>query len=121
MNPIEETVFDHAPIRLIAKKTDNSPGIIIKDCENIYPSGQKLNRLLILYPLDYRYSLQWRQAAETKGGMTPSEIEEFVKYFWKSLHPQLFLPPLLKQAELVVEINQDNQSGKNQLSVSSNQ
>ena len=112
MNPVEETVFDHAPDPINSEEDRQFARDNNQRLREYLPLWSKIDRLLILYPLDYRYSLQWRQAAEAKGGMNPSEIEEFVKYFWKSLHPQLFLPPLLKQAHLVVEINQDHSLGK---------
>ena len=112
MNPVEETVFDHAPDPINSEEDRQFARDNNQRLREYLPLWSKIDRLLILYPLDYRYSLQWRQAAEAKGGMNPSEIEEFVKYFWKSLHPQLFLPPLLKQADLVVEINRDHSLGK---------
>jgi D-glycerate 3-kinase len=112
MRPVEETVFDHAPDPINNEEDRQFAKDNNQRLREYLPLWAKIDRLLILYPLDYRWSLQWRQAAEPKGGMNQSEIEEFVKYFWKSLHPQLFLPPLLKQADLVVEINQDHSVGR---------
>ena len=84
------------------------------------PLWEKLDSLIVLYPTDYRYSLTWRKQAERqmiaagKSGMTDSEIEEFVNYFWRSLHPELFINPLIQSSsvDLVIEINADHSFGK---------
>jgi D-glycerate 3-kinase len=112
MRPVEEKVFDHAPDPINNEEDRQFARDNNQRLREYLPLWAKIDRLLILYPLDYRWSLQWRQAAEAKGGMEKSEIEKFVKYFWKSLHPQLFIPPLLSQADLVVEINQDHSLGR---------
>ncbi|NEP00080.1 MAG: glycerate kinase [Symploca sp. SIO2E9] len=84
------------------------------------PLWEKLDRLIILYPIDYRFSLQWRLQAEQqmiatgKSGMNNSQISDFVKYFWKALHPELFITPLTKNpslVDLVIEINRDHSVG----------
>lgn len=88
-----------------------------RQLENYLPLWQELDRLMILVPTDYRFSKQWRQDAEQqmksqgKSGMTSEEINEFVDYFWKALHPLLFIEPLLQDREkvnLVVKINQNH-------------
>ncbi|MBD2427180.1 glycerate kinase [Phormidium sp. FACHB-1136] len=80
------------------------------------PLWDRLDRLMILYPQDYRISTVWRQQAEQqmktqgKPGMDNAEIEEFVAYFWRALHPNLFIDPLKqdrRHTQLVVEINLD--------------
>lgn len=84
------------------------------------PLWEKLDSLIVLYPTDYRYSLTWRKQAERqminagKSGMSDAQIEEFVNYFWRSLHPELFINPLVKSSEvdLVIEINADHSFGK---------
>jgi D-glycerate 3-kinase len=84
------------------------------------PLWEKLDSLIVLYPTDYRYSLAWRKQAERqmiaagKSGMTDAEIEEFVNYFWRSLHPELFINPLIQSlsVDLVIEINADHSFGK---------
>lgn len=74
----------------------------------------RLDRLMILYPEDYRISKVWRQQAEQqmkaqgKSGMDDASIEAFVEYFWQALHPDLFITPLKRNkthTHLVVEIN----------------
>jgi D-glycerate 3-kinase len=84
------------------------------------PLWERLDRLMLLYPTDYRLSQQWRRQAEQqmiatgKLGMTDLQVDEFVKYFWKSLHPELFITPLTRNSrgvDLVIEINPDHTVG----------
>ncbi len=84
------------------------------------PLWDKLDRLLVLYPADYRLSKQWRREAEHKmiaqgkAGMSDSQIDKFVEYFWKSLHPDLYIKPLVINpylVDLVVEIKSDRSYG----------
>jgi D-glycerate 3-kinase len=52
--------------------------------------------------------------AAGKSGMSDSEIEQFVNYFWLSLHPELFIKPLVespKLVDLVIEVNSDHSFG----------
>lgn len=59
-----------------------------------------LDQLLILRPQDFRWSYDWRLQAEQElrdqrgQGMSAEAIAHFVQYFWKALHPQLFVEPL---------------------------
>lgn len=71
---------------------------------NLYdylPLWDCLDSLIVLVPEDYQYSLQWRLEAEhkliaaEKTGMSDQEITKFVEYFWKALHPELFLSRLI--------------------------
>ena len=87
---------------------------------NYLPLWEYLDSLIVLMPEDYNYSLQWRQAAEHKliaagkSGMSDQEIAQFVEYFWKALHPELFMPRMIDQnyggsyADLVVEISRSH-------------
>ena len=53
--------------------------------------------------------------AKGKPGMSDEQIEEFVNYFWRTLHPELFIKPLLKPptpVDLVIEINSEHGMGK---------
>ncbi|MBE9189355.1 glycerate kinase [Gloeocapsopsis crepidinum LEGE 06123] len=81
------------------------------------PLWEQLDSLILLYPEDYRRSLTWRKDAEHdqiaagQAGMIDAEVENFVKYFWRSLHPELFIKPLLTPptwVDLVVEIDPDH-------------
>jgi D-glycerate 3-kinase len=78
------------------------------------PLWEQLDALMVLAPVDYHLSQQWRREAEQqmrasgKSGMSDAEIDEFVTYFWRSLHPDLFIAPLCQQAgyaDLVIEID----------------
>lgn len=84
------------------------------------PLWDKLDRLLVLYPEDYRLGKQWRTEAERQmiarghQGMSDAEIARFVDYFWRSLHPNLFIKPLINNpslVNLVVEIKSDRTYG----------
>jgi D-glycerate 3-kinase len=60
--------------------------------------------------------LQWRIEAEHKlidsgkTGMSDAEITQFVEYFWKALHPELFMPQMIEGAsvDMVVEISRSH-------------
>lgn len=84
------------------------------------PLWERLDRLIVLYPKDYRLSQTWRKQAEQqmrtngKPGMSDAEIDAFVAYFWTALHPELFIKPLVTQtngADLVIEIQADHSPG----------
>ncbi len=81
------------------------------------PLWAQLDSLMVLYPTDYRWSKHWRQQAEQAlqpQGMSTAEIAAFVDYFWKALHPELFITPLVQRAghaDFVVEIDQHHCPG----------
>ncbi|MEE3719091.1 glycerate kinase [Tumidithrix elongata RA019] len=70
------------------------------------PLWQQLDSLIVLKPLSYEFSVQWRQEAERqrlaqgKTGMSDAEILEFVQYFWRSLPPELFMTPLTQSSKI---------------------
>ncbi|MGL5061839.1 MAG: glycerate kinase [Microcoleus sp.] len=85
------------------------------------PLWERLDKLIVLYPQDYRSSKVWRDRAERemiatgKSGMTEDEINRFVEYFWKALHPELFIKAAIESntgADLAVEIKGDRTVGK---------
>ncbi len=85
------------------------------------PLWQRLDKLIVLYPKDYRISQVWRNQAERemmaagKSGMTELEINRFVEYFWKALHPELFIQSTIENSQivdLVVELECDRAIGK---------
>lgn len=121
VRPIDARVFDAstpAPIetsadRLFARDMNER----LKD---YVPLWERLDRLMVLYPSDYRHSQQWRRQAEQqmiatgKSGMTDAQVDKFVEYFWRSLHPELFITPLTQNSslvDLVIEINPDHTTG----------
>lgn len=84
------------------------------------PLWERLDSLMVLHPVDYRLSQQWRKQAEQqmrasgKPGMSDAEIDTFVEYFWKALHPDLFINSLVTapdQAALVIAIQADHSFG----------
>jgi D-glycerate 3-kinase len=85
------------------------------------PLWQRLDKLIVLYPKDYRISGVWRNQAERemmatgKSGMTELEINQFVEYFQKALHPELFIKSMVEHSQmvdLVIEIESDRAIGK---------
>lgn len=94
-----------------------------KDCNERLAQYQSLwnflDALIVLCPRDYRLSVQWRQEAEQKmkasgkSGLSDDEIAAFVTYFWKALHPELFITPLThsEKTDLVVYIEPDHSVG----------
>ena len=121
VRPIEETVFDH-PLEPIESQKDIRFAKDNNERLKAYmPLWDKLDSLFMLYPVDYRFSKQWRKEAEQKmiasgkTGMSDQEIANFVDYFWRALHPELFITPLIKQpnlVDLVIEIDKNHQYSK---------
>lgn len=68
-----------------------------KKLREFEPIWDKFDKFLLLSPEKYEYSKMWRLEAEHKmkakkgHGMSDQQIEEFVNYFWKSLHPKIFV------------------------------
>ncbi len=118
VRPIDPTQFNSPP-EPIHTAADRSFAL---DCNHrlhdYLPLWAQLDSLIVLYLADYRLSKHWRQQAEAemqangKPGMSAAEVGEFVDYFWRSLHPQLFIPPLLtppSPAEMAIEIAANHQ------------
>jgi D-glycerate 3-kinase len=121
VRPIDPASFDHPPPPINTFADRQFARDMNTRLQEYLPLWDKLDRLIVLYPVDYRLSQQWRKDAEHqaisqgKTGMTDEQIEQFVEYFWKSLHPDLFIKPLLQDArrvDLVIEINRDRSIGK---------
>ncbi|MEH1848271.1 MAG: glycerate kinase [Nostoc sp.] len=121
VRPIEPDVFDTAPPPIITDEDRAFARDINHRLHDYLPLWERLDSLILLYPIDYRCSLEWRKQAEQqmiaagKSGMSNAEIEEFVNYFWRSLHPELFIKPLVKDAtavDLVIEIHADHSFGE---------
>ncbi len=117
VKPITEQVFDIAPPPIITEADREFARDLNRKLADYLPLWEKLDSLIVLYPTDYHFSKQWRRQAEKqmiasgKSGMSDEQIEKFVEYFWKALHPELFIKPLIKNAELVdlvIEINSDH-------------
>ncbi len=120
VRPINPIAFDTAPAPIVTVADREFARDLNAQLQDYVPLWERLDRLILLYPSDYRRSLEWRQQAEHhmiaagKSGMDDSEIEQFVKYFWRSLHPDLFVKPLTTHpswVDLVIEINPDHSTG----------
>lgn len=117
VRPIAMSVFKNPPPPICSHSDKIFAIDMNQTLHNYLPLWQQLDKLLVLYPHDYRFSLEWRKQAERemiaqgKTGMTDNQIEEFVNYFWCALHPELFIKPLLKSndVDLVIEITADHQ------------
>ena len=120
MRPINPATFDTAPPPIVTEEDKAFARDMNRQLSDYLPLWQRLDSLIVLYPNDYRCSLEWRKQAERqmiaagKSGMSEKEIEQFVYYFWRSLHPELFIKPLVKSTtsvDLVIEINPDHTFG----------
>lgn len=118
--PIDSAAFNTPPSPIITAPDKAFAKDMNDKLHDYLPLWQRLDSLMVLYPQDYRFSLEWRKQAEHqmkasgKTGMTDLQIEEFVNYFWKTLHPELFIKPLIKSSsvDLVIEINPNHSFGK---------
>lgn len=118
VRPIDPAVFDTSTPAPIQTSADRAFARDMNErLKDYLPLWERLDRLMVLIPRDYRLSQQWRRQAEQqmmamgKSGMTNTQVDEFVEYFWKSLHPELFITPLTRNAslvDLVIEINSDH-------------
>jgi D-glycerate 3-kinase len=119
VRPIDSAAFDSAPAPIVTPADCAFARDMNAKLRDYLPLWERLDRLMVLYPADYRLSVQWRKQAEHqmmaagKSGMSDADIEEFVKYFWKALHPELFVKPLLNSpwVDLAIEINPDRCAG----------
>jgi D-glycerate 3-kinase len=100
VRPIDPVAFEHPPAPIVTS-ADRTFALEMNAALHEYlPLWERLDRLMILHPIDYRLSQQWRLEAERqmvasgKPGMTDAQIEAFVTYFWQALHPELFIEPL---------------------------
>lgn len=121
VRPIDPDVFDTAPPPIVTDEDKAFARDINLRLHDYLPLWERLDSLILLYPTDYRYSLEWRKQAEQqmiaagKSGMSNADIEQFVNYFWRALHPELFIKPLVKDAtavDLVIEIHADHSFGE---------
>ena len=68
------------------------------------PLWDLLDSLAVLALEDYRLSYEWRLQAEQqmradgKAGLSDAAIARFVTYFWRALHPELYVSPFAKTA-----------------------
>jgi D-glycerate 3-kinase len=120
VRPIDPAAFDTPPPPILTDEDKAFAREMNSKLSDYLPLWEQLDSLILLYPKDYRLSLEWRKQAERqmiaagKSGMSEKEVEEFVNYFWHSLHPELFISPLVKSptfVDLVIEVNSDHSFG----------
>ncbi|HEY9837684.1 MAG TPA: hypothetical protein V6D27_12400 [Vampirovibrionales bacterium] len=116
VRPVDPVVFETPPWPIMTAADRRFARDMNQGLRDYLPLWDRLDGLMVLYPEDYRLSLQWRMQAEWdmkaqgKAGMSDGEIREFVAYFWKALHPELFVRPLLhpgSEVDLVIEMGSD--------------
>lgn len=118
VKPIAESFFSNPPTPIITPEDKQFAKNCNQRLQAYVPLWDKLDSLVVLYPENYHLSQQWRKDAEHqmiatgKTGMSDQEIDRFVEYFWKALHPELFIKPLTKTADLVIEIKCDRSLGR---------
>ncbi|WP_017317011.1 hypothetical protein [Mastigocladopsis repens] len=120
VRPIDPAAFDTAPPPIVTEEDKAFAREMNSKLSDYLPLWEMLDSLILLYPTDYRLSLEWRKQAERqmiaagKPGMNEQQIEQFVNYFWRSLHPELFINRLVKSptfVDLVISINPDHSFG----------
>ena len=120
VRPIDSACFATAPPPILTDEDKAFAHDMNSKLNDYLPLWERLDSLIVLYPTDYRLSLEWRLQAERQmiaagsSGMTELDCEQFVYYFWRSLHPELFIKPLVKSStlvDLVIEINCDRTFG----------
>ena len=105
--PIDPALFATAPPPIATEADRQFARDMNQNLKAYLPLWNLLDRLILLYPQDYRLCQRWRQQAEHsmketgRSGMSDETIGRFVEYFWKALHPQLFIEPLSANTELV--------------------
>lgn len=117
--PIDPQAFSTAPPPIITDDDRAFARDMNHQLQAYLPLWQRLDSLIAIDPSDYRCSLEWRKQAERKmiaagkSGMNDSQIEAFVNYFWRSLHPELLIKPLLRSSkvDLVIQVNTDHSFG----------
>ncbi|WP_206043775.1 glycerate kinase [Geitlerinema sp. P-1104] len=120
VEPIDASCFERPPAPICTAEDK----AFARDCNQrlaeYLPLWDCCDRLMVLFPVDYRLSQRWRLQAEHdaiaqgKAGLSDEEIREFVEYFWKALHPELFITPLIApeaKSALVVTLEADHGIG----------
>lgn len=121
VRPVDKKIFNQSLSREVAEVITLKYLQFARDnrrrLKEYLPLWKKLDSLMILYPKDYRWSINWRTEAEhqmlasEKHGMSDQDITEFVYYFWRSLHPELYIKPLIQEprfVDLVIEIDHNH-------------
>lgn len=116
--PVSNEAFERPPEPIVTDSDRKFARDINEALQAYVPLWERLDALIVLNPVEYQLSLDWRWDAEQKAiaqgktGMSRDQIIEFVHYFWKALHPRIFIDPLIKSTEwtdFVLDINADHQ------------
>jgi D-glycerate 3-kinase len=98
VEPLPDVVFDGPLPKPIETDSDRRFARDMNEALGAYaPLFNPLASLLVLRLDDYRLSKSWRldaehaMAAAGRPGMSDATIGDFVDYFWKALHPSLFV------------------------------
>ncbi len=118
--PINPEQFATAPPPIMTEQDRQFARDMNTRLADYLPLWQQLDSLIVLDLVDDRLSYHWRQQAEQQAisagqaGMSDRAIGQFVEYFWRSLHPQLFIKPLTQDPSvgLVIEIQPTHQPGR---------
>ncbi len=111
--PIADQGFDQAPWPVDTAQARTQARVINRDLALYVPLWAELDHLILLWA-DFRWSHPWRAKAEEtalaqgKMGMNAAQLEEFMLYFWRSLHPELFLRPLRTSADVVITLDAEH-------------
>ena len=110
VRPVSPFQLDTAPPPVVSEADRDFARDMNSNLHAYLPLWEQIDRLILLNPKDYRLSLQWRMEAEAKmqaagkPGMSEAEIVQFVEYFWKALHPELFVLPLRDEPQWIDRI-----------------
>lgn len=87
VRPIDPSLFNFPPSPILTDEDKAFARDMNLRLNHYLPLWEKLDSLILLYPTDYRCSLEWRKQAEQKmiaagkTGMSNTQIEEFCKLF----------------------------------------
>lgn len=111
----DESVFESGLPGLDTPEAIKFAKDINQKLDEYLPLWELIDFMNVLYVPDYEVSIKWRDQAEEvlrrKGkGMTHDQIVEFVYYFWRSVHPAIFIKNLAQvdNTDQVVIINNDH-------------
>ncbi|PZD72997.1 Uridine kinase [Acaryochloris thomasi RCC1774] len=115
--PLPDSAFEDPPAPINTPEDLTFAQEMNQALNDYSPLWERLDSLIVLQLADYQLSKRWRINAERvaiatgKTGMDKTEVEQFVDYFWKALHPKLFIPALIQKpqaVDLVIEINAEH-------------
>jgi D-glycerate 3-kinase len=136
-HPVEPELFEQAPSPICSAADRQFARDMNGALQAYLPLWGELDQLMVLDLVDYQSSYTWRTQAEQalldrgEGGMSAAQVQDFVTYFWRALHPELFIKPLAQMLRggvglaaltrpnvphppinLVIEIQPDHQPGR---------